>query len=151
MKKSKKTGKPKAKPQLSGVEENEFFIRMSPKTNERNNQKRKTTVKKKKSISKVTPDNMKRKVNKKSSTKNFVNKKWKKKVLRWIFITILIALGTTIFLMSAVFNIREITVYGNNRLSSQEIIEKTRIGSSEIICLEEVCGVQNRQWKWSHI
>ena len=49
-------------------------------------------------------------------------RKRKFKILKWALIAILLLLATTLFMMSSVFNIREIVVINNNRISPDEII-----------------------------
>lgn len=66
-------------------------------------------------------------------SKKKVSKKKKKrlKILKWTSLLVLATGGITLFLLSDVFNIKEIRVINNNKISAQEIIELSNLKTNE--------------------
>ncbi len=61
--------------------------------------------------------------NKKNRTNNKKPKKKKKlKLIKWMSIIILLALAIALFMMSSIFNIKQIAVLNNSKISSEEIV-----------------------------
>lgn len=58
-------------------------------------------------------------------------KKRRLKIIKWTSIIILILVAITLFLLSAVFNIKEIKVINNSKISAQEIIELSGLQINE--------------------
>ena len=71
-----------------------------------------------------------KKINKKISNKK---KKKRAKIIKWTFLIILIIVIVLLILLSDLFNIREINVVNNNRISSEEIIKLSGIQVNENI------------------
>lgn len=122
---SKKNSKTKRK-QDKGNEvinlDNEIIIGLTPKNTEK---KKKEPVNKNKTKSNTTKNNKKK--TKKIKTKSNVKKQSKKnkvktKIIKWIIILILLITAIALFMMSSVFNIKEIVVVNNSKVSNQEII-----------------------------
>jgi len=96
--------------------ENEIVIGLTPKKSEakssnKNHSKKKVQTKKKKKKS------VKKKVQKPSVSRVKVQS-----IFKWVSIPILATIAIILFMMSAIFNIREIQILGNDRISSEEII-----------------------------
>ena len=110
--------------------DNEIIIGLTPKKEQfKNKAKKKNKSKNSKSYKKNTKvkeskNNYKeKKKNKKSNVKKIDKKKQRKiKLLKWLLILILLILAITLFMMSSIFNIKEIVVINNNKISSEEII-----------------------------
>ena len=113
--------------------DNEIIIGLTPKKEEEKKQKntktKKTNNKKtknKKSVGTSTarpPKN--KKINSKKKTTNKKQdpkKKIKLKIIKWAMLFVLIVTAIVLFMMSSVFNIKEIIVVNNNKVPSQEII-----------------------------
>lgn len=121
--------------------DNEIIIGLTPKktesTNRKNSKKKKSKTKvntknNKNSNSKKVKENIKRKnTNQVKATSENNNKKKKQskkkkiglKIFKWTSIFALITTTIIIFMMSSVFNIKEIIVSNNNKISSEEIIK----------------------------
>lgn len=117
--------------------DNEIIIGLTPKKEEpkkKQNSKRENksnkkvsnagSQKKNKSNKKKTANQKRDKVNSTGSNKKRKNPKKKKnlKFVKWIIIIILFILAVTLFMMSSIFNIKQIVVTNNNRIPSEEII-----------------------------
>ncbi len=84
-------------------------------------QKRKKTNSKKQTSKKKNE-------NTKANTKKInTKKKRKNKIIKWILIIILLATAVILFMMSSIFNIKEIVVVNNSKVSSQEIINLSQL------------------------
>ena len=113
--------------------DNEIIIGITPKKEEK---KQKTTNAKKSNNKKIKNKNKKavgaddsvrstknKKTNSKSNIKKQNQKKKRKiKIIKWTSLFILIVTAIILFMMSSVFNIKEIVVENNNKVSSQEIV-----------------------------
>lgn len=64
---------------------------------------------------------------KKSKKVNFKKKKRRLKIVKWTSLLVLIIAAITLFLLSPVFNIKEIIVNNNNKISNEEIINLSGI------------------------
>ena len=84
--------------------------------------KDKKTVQKNKSIKKAKTT----KNNKKPKKKNI-----KLKIIKWIFLLAILATAIILFMLSSVFNITNITVTSNNKISEQEIISLSGLTKNE--------------------
>lgn len=110
--------------------DNEIIIGLTPKKEEEKISKNKKTTKKKNTSKKKKskPTKVQNVRNKKSNTKN---KKQKKevnfKIVKWITIIILFTAVVILFMMSSIFNIRQIVVINNNKVSSEEIISLSKL------------------------
>ena len=98
------------------------------KTKKSNGKKSKSKPKDKKIVSKSKP------VKKTQTAKN--NKKPKKKniklkIVKWIFLLAILATAIILFMLSSVFNITNITVTNNNKISEQEIISLSGLTKNE--------------------
>jgi len=152
----KKSKKPKVQEQKRGsISENEIIINMTPKAKaaKSGQGKQKKRQPKKSQGKKPSTSSAKKTGTKKVTTniKKTVKIKRRRKILKWITIILLIIIAIVMFLMTSIFNIREIVVYGNSRISSLEIIEKSRTRSSEITCSEGACGMQRLELTWNRI
>ncbi len=119
--------------------DNEIIIGLTPKTTgtKRDNTPLKSKVKnkkQKKSNTKKTQKNIKRKntfvqTNCKKATTKKQNQKSKRniKILKWITIIILIITSVILFMMSSIFNIKQIVVINNSKISSEEIINLSKL------------------------
>lgn len=89
--------------------------------------------KKKKAVNKTASKNMKK--SDKNNVRSFNNIKHKsnKKRLKVLMIIILIIVSLILLLSSSLFNIKEITVEGNQKLSGQEVISLSGIEKSKNI------------------
>jgi len=68
---------------------------------------------------------------KKKNKKINIKKKKRIKILKWTSLIILIIVAITIFLLSDIFNIKEIKVSNNNKVSGEEIILLSGIKTNE--------------------
>ena len=112
--------------------DNEIIIGMTLKEESKKDTKAKKSKSKKpkdkKTVSKSKP------VKKTQTAKN--NKKPKKKniklkILKWIFLLAILATAIILFMLSSVFNITNITVTNNNKISEQEIISLSGLTKNE--------------------
>ena len=127
----KQNKKTKDKKQKSDNEvinlDNEIIIGMTlkeePKKTKRKKEQPKTKVKKtKKSTNKV------QKTKKRPKTKK---KNIKLKIVKWIFLLALLATAIILFLLSSVFNITDIVVENNKKISEQEIVNLSGLVKNE--------------------
>ena len=137
-KKSKQTKKRKQKSKAKESEndiinlDNEIIIGMTLKEEPKKEKKKKTKkikkVKNKKSVSQNKPIKkfQKKKNNKKTKKKNI-----QLKIVKWIFLLALLATAIILFMLSSVFNIKDITVTNNNKISEQEIISLSGLTKDE--------------------
>lgn len=112
--------------------DNEIIIGMTLKEESKKDTKAKKSKSKKpkdkKTVSKSKP------VKKTQTAKN--NKKPKKKniklkIVKWIFLLAILATAIILFMLSSVFNITNITVTNNNKISEQEIISLSGLTKNE--------------------
>lgn len=118
--------------------DNEIIIGLTPKKEETKNKKntktkkvknKKAKYKKNVGASFVSNSQAKEQKNKKiNSQKKTINKKQNSKnkrkgtIVKWIVLLTLLVTAVVLFLMSSVFNIKEIVVVNNSKVASQEII-----------------------------
>ena len=116
--------------------DNEIIIGLTPKKEEnkkpqnkkkqgsknKQNKKRNNKVKSKKKNAEKRNSNGSQ-TNKKSITKNKQPKRKRNlKLIKWMSIIILLALAIALFMMSSIFNIKQIVVLNNSKILSEEII-----------------------------
>lgn len=132
---NKKTKKSKAKKKQNEEKsnvinlDNEIIIGLTPKKEEVKNkksQKNKKTVENKKNSHNVKNKSAKKEHSQKNDSnkkniKKTTNKK-KNKIIKWIILILLIITAIILFMMSSVFNIKEIKVVNNNKIQAEEII-----------------------------
>lgn len=103
---------------------NEIIIGLTPKNEDNKKSKKKVSKKKAK---KPNSKQIKQKVNIQSKKKNIKKEKGKSKkkiqIIKWTTLIILIILTIVLFLGSSIFNIREIKVENNEKISEEEIIK----------------------------
>ena len=127
-KQNKKTKNKKQKSDNEVINlDNEIIIGMTlkeePKKTKRKKEQPKTKVKKtKKSTNKV------QKTKKRPKTKK---KNIKLKIVKWIFLLALLATAIILFLLSSVFNITDIVVENNKKISEQEIVNLSGLVKNE--------------------
>lgn len=71
------------------------------------------------------------KTKKSTSKKTLEQKRKRRKILKWTSLTILFTVAITLFLLSSLFNIKEIKVTDNNKISAEEIINLSNIQINE--------------------
>ena len=127
-KQNKKTKNKKQKSDNEVINlDNEIIIGMTlkeePKKTKKKKEQPKTKVKKtKKSTNKV------QKTKKRPKTKK---KNIKLKIVKWIFLLALLATAIILFLLSSVFNITDIVVENNKKISEQEIVNLSGLVKNE--------------------
>ena len=108
--------------------DNEIIIGLTPKkeeTKKTSKQKNKKTKEKRPKTNKKTT-NKNEKISNKKKIKN--PKKSKKiKIIKWITIIILLILAIILFMLSSIFNIKQIVVVNNSKVSSEEIINLSKL------------------------
>jgi len=104
--------------------DNEIIIGISPKKENRSRQTKKTKTSKNKKT--VGASIARAKNNRKTK-----RKKIKLKLFKWTSIIILIMTAIILFMLSSVFNIKDIKVNNNAKISSMEIINSSRIQKDE--------------------
>lgn len=122
--------------------DNEIIIGLTPKKEEpkkKQNSKRENknnkkvgnakSQKKNKSNKKKTANQKRDKVNSTGSNKKRKEPKKKKnlKFVKWIIIIILFVLAVILFMMSSIFNIKQIVVVNNSKITSEEIINLSKL------------------------
>ena len=120
---------------------NEIFIGLTPKQDEKTKKKPSKKVNKKGNVKKKTKKPEKKVKDKKVKTKknkantrrrkiDFENRelnKVKVNIAKWTGIVILLIILTVVLLKSSLFNIKEIVVEGNNKLTQEELINLASI------------------------
>ena len=104
---------------------NEIIIGLTPKVELKT--KSKVQKKKTKAVKKKIQKTKQPKKNKKIDKK----KQMKFKIIKWTSIIIILIIAIILFLLSSVFNIKEIIVEGNNKVSSEEIISLSKLSKEE--------------------
>lgn len=113
--------------------DNEIIIGLTPKKEEPKQKRSKNKNTGKKKTVRTTNNNKKtntkkKTVKNKNTNKKTINKKVntkkkiKNKIIKWILIITLLVTAIILFMMSSVFNIKEIVVINNSKVSSQEVI-----------------------------
>lgn len=101
--------------------DNEIIIGLTPKKEEKTKAKKKNNKKNKTSNVKKKNSNKKKTQQNKKNTSNPKKRIWLK-FAKWLFIILLLLTGIVIFMLSSIFNIKEIKVVNNNKISTEEII-----------------------------
>ena len=120
--KNKKTNSTKRKTQNNDNIinlDNEIIIGLTPKKEEK---KQKNTKAKKNVGASIARPQKRNKNNSAKKKKQNQKKKRKMKIIKWILIFILLCVAIALFMMSSVFNIKEIVVLNNSKVSSEEIV-----------------------------
>lgn len=74
---------------------------------------------------------MSKKIKKKNKKINIKKKKLRAKIIKWTSIIILVLGAMLLFLLSDLFNVKEIKVINNNRISSEKIVDLSGIQVNE--------------------
>ena len=69
---------------------------------------------------------------KKKNKKINIKKKRRLKILKWTGLIILIITAITLFLLSDIFNVKEIKVIENNKITSEEIISLLAVSDTVV-------------------
>ena len=145
--KTTKKKKDKLKKSKSSIErinlDNEIIIGLTPKKEEpkksNKNTKSKQKTKKNNNSSKgklnKNKKNNTKSANKKNNSQNRKNKSYiktkknskDKRFLKWIIIILLLIIAIALFMLSSIFNIKQIVVINNDKISSEEIINLSKI------------------------
>ena len=106
--------------------DNEIVIGLTPKKEEKKQKNKKTkkvdNKKTKQKNKKATPQKTKKTNSKSNTKKQNPKKKRKMKIIKWTLLFCLIITAIALFMMSSVFNIKEIVVVNNSKVPSEEII-----------------------------
>lgn len=115
---NKKQSKTKKNIQESG--ENEIIIGLAPKRVETKKKKTKKKSKNKKAVKNSSNNN--ENIQGKKTKKNFSKKsKIKLRIIKWILIIVILLIAIILFMRSSVFNIKQIVVLNNSKISSEEV------------------------------
>ena len=98
--------------------DNEIIIGLTPKKEQPKNKKQ-NDIQNKKQNKKVKTS--KKKINKKAKKIN-PKEKTRNKIIKWTLLLILVLLAIVLFMMSSVFNIKNIVVINNEKILTEEII-----------------------------
>lgn len=102
------------------IQENEIIIGLAPKQVET---KKKKTKKKSKNKKTVKNSNNNENIQGKKTKKKFSKKsKIKLRIIKWILIIVILLIAIVLFMRSSVFNIKQIVVSNNSKISSEEIL-----------------------------
>ena len=117
--------------------DNEIIIGLTPKKEEKKNkEKKQTSNKKSMKNSKNKPKNVgetssrphkNSKIKKNKNTKKTLKTTKKNKIVKYVILIILIISAITMFMMSSLFNIKQIIVINNSKLTSEEIINLSQL------------------------
>ncbi len=110
--------------------DNEIIIGLTPKKEEIKKEKKQKTKQKKESKKSPQKNNKKNGKNTRTKTKNKTinpNKKKKIKIIKWITIIMLFILAVILFMLSSVFNIKQIVVINNSKVPTEEIINLSQL------------------------
>ena len=102
--------------------DNEIIIGLTPKKEEKTKAKKKNNNKNKKNNIKKKNANKKKLQQSKNITKNNPKKRTWLKFVKWLFVILILLTAIVIFMLSSIFNIKEIKVVNNNKISTEEII-----------------------------
>jgi cell division protein FtsQ len=114
---------------------NEIIIGLTPKKEENNKKNKKEIKPKKKTVVKKQIKKNDKKDKKNNSIK--INKpklkSKRRKIIKWTSLLILLALCIILFLLSSVFNIKQIIVTNNSKITSEQIIALSGLNTNENI------------------
>ena len=102
--------------------DNEIIIGLTPKKEEKTKAKKNNNNKNKKNNIKKKNANKKKLQQSKNITKNNPKKRTWLKFVKWLFVILILLTAIVIFMLSSIFNIKEIKVVNNNKISTEEII-----------------------------
>ena len=105
--------------------DNEIIIGLTPKSEKKEpkkNNKKQTTAKKQKSA-----DDVQKKQKNNQNVKQPIKNKLKLKILKWTSLAILLLGIIILFLLSPLFNVKQIIVEGTEKLSNEEVINLSQI------------------------
>lgn len=102
--------------------DNEIIIGLTPKKEEKTKAKKKNNNKNKKNNIKKKNTNKKKLQQSKNITKDKPKKRMLLKFVKWLFVILILLTAIVIFMLSSIFNIKEIKVVNNNKISTEEII-----------------------------
>ena len=109
--------------------DNEIIIGLTPKKTNKSNAKKKKTNKEHKKIK----QNNKTRKNTKKTKRNKKEKTVKATVIKIIILIVLILLCVVLFMLSSVFNIKQIVVNNNTKVTTEEIITLSELQINENI------------------
>lgn len=112
--------------------DNEIIIGLTPKITEnktpKSNKKRRTSKKSNnEKINNRPKQNQKNRTIKKQKTKS----KYKTKIIKWIIILLLLVAVVALFMLSSIFNIKQIIVNNNSKVSAEEIISLSTLQTNK--------------------
>jgi len=124
----KKNKKTKTNSQIINLD-NEIIIGLTPKVEESKKKKGKNT--KKVSVNKATKKPIKKSAKKTKERREprIKNKTVKSKIVKWGILFILFIAAVILFLLSPVFNIKQIVVINNEKVSSEEVISLSNLNT----------------------
>ena len=102
--------------------DNEIIIGLTPKKEEKTKAKKKNNNKNKKNNIKKKNTNKKKLQQSKNITKDKPKKRMLLKFVKLLFVILILLTAIVIFMLSSIFNIKEIKVVNNNKISTEEII-----------------------------
>lgn len=102
--------------------DNEIIIGLTPKKEEKTKAKKRNNNKNKKNNIKKKNANKKKLQQSKNITKDKPKKRMWLKFVKLLFVILILLTAIVIFLLSSIFNIKEIKVVNNNKISTEEII-----------------------------
>lgn len=102
--------------------DNEIIIGLTPKKEEKTKAKKRNNNKNKKNNIKKKNANKKKLQQSKNITKDKPKKRMWLKFVKLLFVILILLTTIVIFMLSSIFNIKEIKVVNNNKISTEEII-----------------------------
>ena len=102
--------------------DNEIIIGLTPKKEEKTKAKKRNNNKNKKNNIKKKNANKKKLQQSKNITKDKTKKRMWLKFVKLLFVKLILLTAIVIFMLSSIFNIKEIKVVNNNKISTEEII-----------------------------
>lgn len=100
----------------------EIIIGLTPKPTENKKPENKKTKKNNKKSNKKNKTKPKKTQKNKTNKKQTQKQKIRNKIIKWVVILLLIITAITLFMLSSIFNIKQINVTNNSKITSQEII-----------------------------
>ena len=120
--KSKKN-RQKIEPEL----ENEIIIGLTPKNQQTKKKKNNVHTKKIKETVGADVSACPRKSKNNIQTKKTKTSKLKLKIIKWIVIIVVLLIAVILFMLSDLFNIKQIVVLNNSKINTQEILNLSRL------------------------
>lgn len=132
---------PKNKKEIKELKKNKKKIKEIQKRKiKETEKKRKEIIKKQKQENKIQNKKIKKKLN----TKQIIKIKRRRKILKNIFLTLIIVTAIVLFLLSPIFNIKEIVILGNEKISTIEITNLLNIENNTNIFKEKKENMINK-------